>query len=143
MVTKEKAKQNGVAKRTVATQKNAVKAHIEKKTEEKATTKEVVTPTPQPTPPVAKVKTLDERLSSFERMKGLANQRERLNTTLTDLNKFKYQNSDSCVFLLRDENGKEFKTTNNNLIQLVTDVLQEKLTTRKTEIEKSILEFDM
>ena len=139
MATKEKTQSNGVAKRTATTQKQAVKAHIAQKAENKATAKEAVAPSPQPAPP----KTLDERLSSFERMKGLANQRERLNSTLSNLNRFKYQNSDSCVFLLRDDNGQEFKTTNNNLIQLVTDVLQDKLSTRKTEIEQQILTFDL
>lgn len=137
MVTKEKVQQNGAAKRIVAEKKNTVKQPVAKKPEVKALVKEI------PVQEIVKVKTLDERLTSFEKMKGLASQRERLAETLGNLNKFKYQNSDSCVFLLRDENGKEFKTTNNNLIQLVTDVLQGQLTTRKTEIEKSILEFDM
>ena len=139
MVTKEKVQQNGAAKRVVKANSKAVKEKVEAKTAEK---KEIAT-TAQHAPPVVKPVSLETRLSNFERMKGLASQRTRLADTLNELNIFKYQNSDSCIFQLKDENGKEFKTTNNNLITLVTDVLKEQLTTRKNEIEKQILEFDM
>ncbi|WP_024771735.1 hypothetical protein [Aquimarina macrocephali] len=128
------AKQNGVEKKTPAAN-----------TKNGATTKT--------TPPVKKLaqeaidvkvtKSLEERITNFEKLKGLANQRERLTTTLNDLNKFKFNNGDSCVFSIKDENYKEFKTSNNNLIQIVTDVLQETLTSRKTEIENEILNFDL
>ncbi|TYA74950.1 hypothetical protein [Seonamhaeicola marinus] len=142
MVTKEKANKNGVAKRTATANSKALKEKVEAK-ETVPVKKEVATTVQQPAPPVEKPKSLEERLSNFERMKGLASQRTRLADTLNELNIFKYQNSDSCIFQLKDENGKEFKTTNNNLIKLVTDVLKEQLTTRKNEIEKQILEFDM
>lgn len=89
------------------------------------------------------VATLEERIENFEKLKGLAAQRERLLSTLNDLTKFKYNNGDSCVFLLRDEEGKEFKTTNNNLILIVTNVLQDTLTVRKKEIENQILKFNL
>ncbi len=119
------AKQNGVAKKLVPA-KEAVKKQL---TEEAIGNKSV--------------KTLESRIQNFEKLRGLANQRERLISTLTDLTKFKYNNGDSCVFLIRDEQGKEFKTTNNNLIKLVTDVVQNTLTVRKTEIETDILKFDL
>jgi len=150
MITKEK--QNGTVKRMVTKKAQEVKPtakNVEAKApspakkqalEEKPKTEEVKVTTPVIE---TKVKTLEERLSSFEKLKGMTSQRERLATTLDELNKFKYQNADSSVFHLKDENGKEFKTTNNNLIQLVTDMLQGTLTTRKAEIEKSILDFDM
>lgn len=141
-----KAKQNGTVKRVVASKKE----EVTKKIEEKATASTVKE---QPVKKAEEIKasvieapkpkTLEQRLGDFERMKGLAAQRERLATTLTDLKRFKYQNADSSSFHLRDENGEEFKTTNNNLIQLVTDVLQDTLETRKSEIEKDILEFDL
>ena len=138
MVTKEKVQQNGAAKRTVKANSKAIKEKVETKT--KVTVKkEVPTNTEQKlASPVVKHTSLEERLENFERMKGLASQRARLADTLNELNIFKYQNSDSCIFQLKDENGKEFKTTNNNLIKLVTDVLKDQLTSRKDEIEKAI-----
>lgn len=119
------AKQNGVAKKVVPA-KEAVKKQL---TQEAIGNKSV--------------KTLESRIQNFEKLRGLANQRERLLSTLTNLTKFKYNNGDSCVFLIRDEQGKEFKTTNNNLIKLVTDVVQNTLSVRKTEIETDILKFDL
>jgi len=138
--------QNGTVKRITT----ANTAKVIKKVEEKAPAKEtpavkaqeVIAPVATPVIEI-KALTLEDRLSSFEKLKGLTAQRERLVGTLDELNKFKYQNADSSVFHLKDENGQEFKTTNNNLIKLVTDVLQEQLTTRKNEIEKDILEFPM
>ena len=46
------------------------------------------------------------------------------------------------MFLLRDENGEEFKTTNNNLITFITDLLQNSLQSKKQEIEKEMVEFE-
>jgi hypothetical protein len=65
------------------------------------------------TAPKEAVKTLDERIINFEKLRGLAaNQREKLLATLTELTKFKYNNGDSCIFLIQDEDSKEFKTNN-------------------------------
>lgn len=135
------AKQNGTPKkRTTPVKQNG----------------KVTTPDPQKTteaPVVKKLaeqaigqhpeKSLDEKIQGFEKLKGLANQRERLVSTLHKLNKFKYNNGDTCVFLLRDEDHQEFQTGNTTLIKLVTDVLQEQLEHRKTEIEIEILNFEL
>lgn len=86
---------------------------------------------------------LDERINSFEKLKGLATQRERLVSTLGNLNKFTYNQGHSSKFMLRDENGEEFITSNTNLIKLVTTELQETLSQRKLEIEKEILGFEL
>jgi len=140
-----KATQNGTVKRMTTAKKQEIakkKAATPPASKAEETSKEKVEEVTTKIIPV-KTTTLEDRLSSFEKLKGLTSQRERLVGTLDELNKFKYQNADSSVFHLKDENGQEFKTTNNNLIKLVTDVLQEQLTTRKDEIEKDILEFPM
>lgn len=131
-------KQNGTAKKETTTPKKAV----QKKLAEQATGK---TPTPvtnQEKTPIIPVN-LDDRMQKFEQLKGLAHQRERLNSTLTSLTKFKYNQSDSCTFYIKDSDGLEFRTTNTNLIQLVTNHLKHTLDTRKTEIEKQLVAFEL
>lgn len=128
------AKQNGTEKKTPAT---TAKNGANGKTS--ATVKNLAVEAVG----VKQAKSLEEKITGFEKLRGLANQRERLVSTLSDLNKFKFNNGDNCIFALRDENQKEFKTTNNNLIKIVTDVLQETLTARKTEIEAEILNFEL
>lgn len=128
------AKQNGVEKKTpAANTKNGVT--VKTTTPVKKLAQEAID--------VKITQSLEERITNFEKLRGLANQRERLNTTLDELNKFKFNNGDNCIFALKDENHKEFKTSNNNLIKLVTDVLQKQLTSRKIEIEKEILGFNL
>ncbi|MFK7750251.1 MAG: hypothetical protein AB8B65_17810, partial [Kordia sp.] len=86
---------------------------------------------------------LDDRINNFQKLQGLANQRERLMHTLNSLTKFKYNNGDSSIFLIRDENGEEVKTSNTNLSKLVTNHVQDTLLVRKDEIEKQILQFEL
>ncbi len=64
---------------------------------------------------------LDERIQKFEKLKGLATQRERLMKSLGELTKFNYNQDDSASFHLRDSHSLEFKTANTNLIKLVTE----------------------
>ncbi|WBL24222.1 hypothetical protein [Zunongwangia sp. HGR-M22] len=85
----------------------------------------------------------DERIQKFERLKGLATQRERLTQTLTELTKFNYNQDGSSSFLIRDAHHLEFKTTNSNLIKLVTSHLQSTLEKRKVEIEQQIVQFEL
>lgn len=127
------AKQNGVEKKTPA---------VNTKNGETSKAATPVKKLVQEAIEVRVTKSLEDRITNFEKLRGLANQRERLTTTLDELNKFKFNNGDSCVFSIKDENYKEFKTSNNNLITIVTDVLQETLMTRKTEIENEIIKFD-
>jgi hypothetical protein len=86
---------------------------------------------------------LDDRIQKFEKLRGLANNRERLVQTLNDLTKFNYNQGDSSTFYIRDASGLEFKTTNTNLIRLVTSNLQTTLEDRKVELEKEILQFEL
>ncbi|MBW8244857.1 hypothetical protein K1F50_18765 [Muricauda oceani] len=86
---------------------------------------------------------LDDRIQRFEKLRGLATNRERLTSTLNELTKFNYNQGDSCSFFIRDSHGLEFKTTNSNLIKLVTEHLQLTLQARKTELEKEIIEFQL
>lgn len=127
-----KVKQNGTAKRGAAT----VKKDVQKKlTEEAQQVKQTV---------VSKV-TIDlaDRIQKFEKLRGLATQRERLNETLNELTKFNYNQGDSSSFYIRDSHNLEFKTTNTNLIKLVTTHLQSTLEIRKQEIENAIIEFEL
>ncbi len=86
---------------------------------------------------------LDDRINQFEKLRGLANQRERLVNTLTELARFNYNHAESSTFSLKDAKGLEFKTTNTNLIKLVSEQLQETLEARKIELENEIMDFNL
>ncbi len=135
-------KQNGSAKKATTAKKNVQEKLAKEAIGEKPTpiTKEEVQPIKTQTSPLID---LQSRLEKFEHMKGLAHQRERLNETLSELNKFKYNQSDSSSFYLKDSHGLEFKTTNSNLTHLVTNHLKLTLETRKKEIEKQLIEFEL
>lgn len=130
------AKTNGQSKRETT----STKATVQKKLADEATGK--------PTTPVAKEPTkpdvnLDERINRFEKLRGIANQRERLVKTLSELSRFNYNSSDSCSFSIKDATGLEFKTTNSNLINLVASQLQATLEARKAEIEAELIKFQL
>lgn len=86
---------------------------------------------------------IDSRIQKFEKLRGLATNRERLNQTLGELTKFNYNQDGSSSFYIRDSHGLEFKTTNSNLINLVTTQLQKTLEQRKSEFEQEILAFEL
>ncbi len=127
------AKTNGQSKNETAT----VKKEVQKKLAQGATGK---APTPVVKTALVNV-SLDECIDRFEKIRGVANQRERLSKTLTELSRFNYNSSDSCTFSLKDVAGLEFKTTNTNLIKLIAGELQKTLEQRKVEIEKQLVEL--
>jgi len=130
-------KQNGVATKENGT----TKKEVQKKLTEAAIGKPIVT---KKTAIIEKpTVNLDERIQKFEKLRGLATQRERLTETLNELTKFNYNSDDSSSFYLRDSHNLEFKTTNTNLIKLVTEHLQSTLQQRKSEIEKQIVQFEL
>lgn len=134
------AKQNGTAKKETT----VVKKQVQKKLAEQATGKKESPITPKQTvQPEIPIINLDDRMQKFEQLKGLAHQRTRLSDTLTDLNRFKYNQSDSATFFIKDSSGLEFKTTNTNLIHLVTNHLKGTLENRKAEIEKQLIAFEL
>ena len=132
-----KTKSNGTAKKVNAT----VKKEVQKKLTEEAIGKTVVPEKPKTVekPTI----NLDDRIQKFEKLRGLADQRERLTETLNELTKFNYNQDDSSSFHLRDSRNLEFKTTNTNLIKLVTTHLQSTLEQRKSEIEEQIVKFEL
>ena len=136
------AQKNGTAKKETTTAKKAVQKKLAEqatgKTSTPATNPKEVTQAPV-TPPI----NLDVRMEKFEKLKGLAHQRERLTSTLTELNKFKYNQSDSARFEITDSQNLSFVTTNTNLSQLVLNYLKITLETRKKEIEKQLIEFEL
>ncbi|CAL2105523.1 conserved hypothetical protein [Tenacibaculum sp. 190524A02b] len=137
-------KQNGSAKKVTTTKKGVQEKLAKEAIGEKSMPIAKETSKPQTVQEIAKpLVNLDDRMLKFEQMKGLAHQRERLNNTLTELNRFKYNQSDSSTFYIKDSNGLEFRTTNNNLVHLVTNHLKGTLTTRKAEIEKQLIEFEL
>ncbi|NAY91415.1 hypothetical protein GTQ34_05735 [Muricauda sp. JGD-17] len=97
----------------------------------------------QKTEPVKEVVNLDDRIQKFEKLRGLANNRELLVGKLNELTKFNYNHDGSSQFILQDSNGLEFRTTNTNFIHLVTSKLQETLENRKQEIEAQIIQFEL
>ncbi len=131
------AKQNGTAKK----QNVIVKKEVQKKLTQQAIGKTTVSKkTVIPEKPTVN---LDDRIQKFEKLRGLATQRERLTQTLNELTKFNYNRDDSSSFYLRDSHNLEFKTTNTNLIKLVTSHLQSTLEERKSEIEQQIVQFEL
>jgi len=132
-----KTKSNGTAKRQAAT----VKKEVQKKLTNEAIGKTVA---PEKKTTVEKpIINLDDRIQKFEKLRGLATQRERLTQTLNELTKFNYNQDGSSSFYLRDSHNLEFKTTNSNLIKLVTEHLQSTLEQRKSEIEQEIVRFEL
>lgn len=135
------AKTNGTSKKETVTPKTTVKKQL---------IKDAIGQTQTPVQPITKAKpqdvktvNIDDRINKFEKLRGLADQRERLNTTLLDLTRFNYNQGGSSTFYLRESDGKEFKTTNTNLISLVTEILQQTLEARKKELEAEIISFDL
>ncbi|GAA3597564.1 hypothetical protein Q4Q39_20285 [Flavivirga amylovorans] len=132
-----KVKQNETVKRQNATVKKEVKGKL---------TKEAIGKTVNPVKKAITEKpviNLEDRIQKFEKLRGLATQRERLTQTLSELTKFNYNQDDSSSFYLRDSHNLEFKTTNTNLIKLVTSHLQSTLEQRKCEIEEQIVQFQL
>ena len=131
-----KVKQNGTVKRGTAT----VKKDVQKKL-----TEEAIGQTQKVKQEIVSKATINlaDRIQKFEKLRGLATQRERLNETLNELTKFNYNQGDSSSFYIRDSHNLEFKTTNTNLIKLVTTHLQSTLEIRKQEIENAILQFEL
>jgi hypothetical protein len=128
---------NGVAKRQNAT----IKKDVQKKLTEEAIGKTVVHEKQQENKKT--VVNLDDRIQKFEKLRGLTTQRERLTETLNELTKFNYNQDGSSSFYIRDSRNLEFKTTNSNLIKLVTTHLQSTLEQRKSEIEEQIVQFEL
>lgn len=132
-----KTRQNGTVKQENAT----VKKEVQKKLTEEAIGKTVV---PEKKAIDEKpVINLDDRIQKFEKLRGLATQRERLSETLNELTKFNYNQDGSSSFHIRDSRNLEFKTTNSTLIKLVTTHLQSTLEVRKSEIEEQIVTFEL
>ena len=132
-----KVKQNGRAKTENATVTKQVKDKLTKEAIEKTVALEKKAIAKKP------AINLDDRIQKFEKLRGLATQRERLAETLSELTKFNYNQDDSSSFYLRDSRNLEFKTTNTNLIKLITSHLQSTLEQRKSEIETQIVEFEL
>lgn len=85
---------------------------------------------------------LDERLKRFEELRGLNNKHDSINVTLTHLQKFNFSQNDSCSLVLQDQAGKQFSTTNTNLITMLSNNLQGQLERKKKELEDDILAFE-
>lgn len=126
------AKTNGQAKKEMTTTQPAVQKQL-------AAEAAAQTGKQRPEPSIS----LDERIDNFEKLRGLANQRERVTEILTELSRFNYNSDDSCTFFLRDIAGLEFKTTNTNLIKMVATELQRILETKKAELEQQIVTFEL
>lgn len=128
-------------KRNCKNDNATVKKEVQKKLTDEAVGKTVV---PEKSKTVEKSAiNLDDRIQNFEKLRGLANQRERLTETLSELTKFNYNQDGSSSFHIRDSRNLEFKTTNTNLIKLVTTNLQSTLEERKSEIEDQIVKFEL
>ncbi len=140
-----KAKQTGKTRNGIATEKKDVKSKLteEAKSVPVSSTAVKAKEKPQKQEPAKASVNLDDRIQNFEKLRGLANNREQLVGKLSELTKFNYNHDGSSQFTLRDSNGLEFRTTNTNFINLVTSQLQETLEKRKQEIEAQIVQFEL
>ncbi|GAA3655014.1 hypothetical protein [Flavivirga jejuensis] len=132
-----KVKQNGTTKKESVTTKKEVQKKLTEEAVGKKTIIEKVLESEK------KHINLEDRIQNFEKLRGLASQRERLTETLNELMKFNYNQDDSASFYIKDSRNLEFKTTNTNLIKLVTTHLQSTLQQRKLEIEGDIVKFEL
>lgn len=130
-------KSNGVAKKESTTVQKEVQKKLTSEAIGKTVAKETKANDEKP------AVNLDDRIQKFEKLRGLATQRERLTETLNELTKFNYNQDGSSSFYIRDSRNLEFKTTNSNLIKLVTEHLQSTLEQRKSEIEEQIIQFEL
>ena len=132
---------NRIAKKATTTPKNGqVKEKLTKEAKEK--TPEPIAPkkeTIQTTPMVQ----LAERIDKFHQLQSLTQKHEKLNSTLSRLQKFSYKNDGNSMLFIRDASENEFKSTNNAFIDLATSNLIEILTERKREIEHQIMGFSL
>ncbi|USD24598.1 hypothetical protein [Flagellimonas marinaquae] len=138
-----KTKETGT-KKTVTRQKASNKDVKDQLTKEATGSANGTEKTKEAKAPVVVPKiSIDSQIQKFEKLRGLATNRERLNQTLGELTKFNYNQDGSSSFYIRDSHGLEFKTTNSNLINLVTTQLQNTLEERKSEFEQEILAFEL
>ncbi|TPN84508.1 hypothetical protein [Aquimarina algicola] len=139
-----KTKQAAKTRNEVITTKKDVKAKLTTEAKSATVSGSVIKPkAPQQTKPIKTLVNLDDRIQNFEKLRGLANNREQLVGKLNELTKFNYNHDGSSQFTLRDSTGLEFKTTNTNFIHLVTSQLQSTLEKRKQEIEAQIVQFEL
>ncbi len=85
---------------------------------------------------------LDERLIRFEELKGLNSKRDYVTRTLTEVQKFNFGTNGSSSLILQDETGHQFSTSNTNLITMLAENLQERLESKKKELEEKIMTFE-
>ncbi|TSE07430.1 hypothetical protein FOF46_15910 [Aquimarina algiphila] len=132
-------KKNGVTPKTTTTGTQKPATTVKKEETPKDVTEKLAKEAVGKTTPIS----IEDRMTAFDQLTGLANQRTRLKSKLEELNKFVFNNGANCEFSVKDEEGKTFKTTNNNLITLVTGILKDTLEERKTEIEAQIVKFQL
>ena len=143
MATMTKTQQNGTAKKENSTAKKSVQKKLTKQTTGETSKAQQPKIAPvikqeQPKPVI----NLDARIHQFEKLRGLANKREQLVQTLSEITRFNYNTGDA-TFSLNDASGMSFSTGNTNLIKLVTSQLQQTLETRKNELEAEIIAFEL
>lgn len=112
------------------------------KTVAKETQKEEIKVKPKPTLVSPKF-SLQERIERVKLLDGLANKRVRVVDTLSDLRKFQFSSDESCSLSLEDSSGKEFNTSNSNLIGMLTEHLENLLQDKVKELDAQILEFEI
>ena len=108
----------------------------EKKTPEKKPTTKVTDLKP------TSIKSLEEKVERFEKLHGLNTKRERMASTLRDLNKFSYNQDFSPSFVLQDGSDQTFKTSNTDLLEIIVTALKDTLQGRLSTIEEEMISFE-
>lgn len=137
---------NGVAtlpkKATTKTATPSANGELKTKKTEKEQSTAKATPVKVVTPPKPKF-SLEERINRVKLLDGLTNKRQKVVQTLTDLRKFQFSSDDSCDLELNDSSGKEFRTSNSNLIGMLTSHLESLLQGKVKELDEQIIDFEL
>ena len=86
---------------------------------------------------------LDDRIQRVSELQGLTQKRARVLETLNRLRTFKFSGDDSAMLEIKDAANNRFNTSNNGLINLLSDHLEGLLQGKLNDLNKEIIEFTL
>jgi len=86
---------------------------------------------------------LEDRIQRVAELQGITQKRARVVETLNRLRTFKFSGDDSAILEIKDGVGNTFNTTNNSLINLLSQHLETLLQGKLDDLNKEIVEFQL
>jgi len=86
---------------------------------------------------------LDDRIQRVSELQGLTQKRARVLETLNRLRTFKFSGDDSAMLEIKDAANNKFNTSNNSLINLLSEHLEGLLQGKLDDLNKEIIEFQL